>query len=179
MDSMIICEVQVWAIIRGGGCDLAHKMATFSSMKRVRLWKAWSLEKSKAYIRMGYLSTTNLKWQFYRNCCCFNVTTLHPPNTTVSGLHKLHRTSHLQNPNIFSRQEFTFPNFVSDTSSANPWVVKTENEIWIPFFVLASVGSTLCSPNYVLKYLNLHPSDTYNKLFLRNEESSINSLRKK
>ena len=154
-------------------------MPTISLVKWVRLWKAWLLKKSQAYIRMRYLSSTNLKWQFYRNCCCFNVTTLHPPNTTVSGLHKLHRTSHLQNPNIFPFHGFKFPNFVSATSSSNPWVFKTENDIWIPFFVLASVGSTLCSPNYVLKYLNLHPSDTYNKLFLRNEQEGIKAVREK
>jgi hypothetical protein len=63
------------------------KIATFSSMKW--LWKAWSLEGSQAYIKMGYLSTTNLKWQFYRICSkWFNVATLHPACTKVPDLHK-------------------------------------------------------------------------------------------
>ena len=156
------CEWIPWWFVKSKSKRLSHeedvtyhiKIATFPSMKW--LWIAWSLEGSQAYIKMEYLSTTNLKWQFYRICSkWFNVATLHPACTKVPGLHKLQHTSLLQEPNIFSCQEFTFPNFASATSSTNPWVVRNEGEILIPFLALASTGSTLWSLNYVLTYLKI------------------------
>jgi len=213
------CEWIPWWFVKSKSKRLSHeedvtyhiKIATFPSMKW--LWIAWSLEGSQAYIKMEYLSTTNLKWQFYRICSkWFNVATLHPACTKVPGLHKstrpaqkyltctkvpglhkstwpaqkylactkipglhkstwpaqkyltctkvpgLHKLQHtslLQEPNIFSCQEFTFPNFASATSSTNPWVVRNEGEILIPFLALASTGSTLWSLNYVLTYLKI------------------------
>jgi len=127
-------------------------MPTFSAMNWVKLWKAWSLEESHSYIKMGYISTANLRWQFYRFCrYWFNIAALHR-TTKLSGLQKLQHTSPIQNPNIFSCQVFTFPNFVRATSSANPWVVRIEEEFWTPLFFFASAGSTFWSLNYVLIY---------------------------
>ena len=55
---------------------------------------------------------------------------------------------------IFSHvKNLLFQNLTSATSAANPWVVTTEDEIWTPFFDLASVELILWSLNYVLKYL--------------------------
>jgi hypothetical protein len=172
MDSMIICEVQVWTIFEEEDVTYHMKMPTFSSMKWVRLWNAWSLEKSKGCITIGYLSTTNFKWKFYRNSRHWiNVAALHRTNTKVPGLHKLQHTSHLQNTNIFSCHEFTISNFTSAMSSANPWVVRIEDEIWTPFFVLASAGPTLWSLNYVLKYLKIQ--------FLQYVQYTVSPLRKR
>jgi tartrate dehydratase alpha subunit/fumarate hydratase class I-like protein len=49
MDSMIICEVQVWAIIRGGGCELQHADADIffsevsKTLKNLVTWKVTGL----------------------------------------------------------------------------------------------------------------------------------------
>ena len=155
------CEWIPWQFVRckserlsgEGNVNYHMLMPTFSSKNWVKLWKAWSLAETHSCIKMRYMSTTNLKWQFYSiRRYWFNVTALHRANTKVPGLQKLQNTSPLQNSNIFSWQLFTFSNFMSDTSSANPSVVKTKDEFWTPFFFLASAGSTLWSLNYVLTF---------------------------